>query len=988
MKKQLQKFKLLAVFLAMAGILLSGSAFSAVINLSGSLTVTTTGANPANTIATPPAGVLVTAQRFSGVTGFIVGTYPAYTDAAGNYAFTGLPISGADSYVVRASAALYYGAPSIHYTATQAGIALTLVFNKFGFNGGNGAFPLWEQFLSSATLDGINLVDGDQIGVFDGVKCVGLMIFNGGLVTSNVFDPTNNLISYSTLSGAGLPAGYTPGAASSYQLWVHGAPLVSPAVVTPVRSNIDGVSYLFNTFPPTGIYTHSETSLDFTTGLPFLVTIHVTDASSLAVINDATVKISKGGTLLYTLTTGIAGDYTTDPTVTPGTYIITVTRAGYVTANVTVVYTVPPVVSNVALTPSGSISGHVVLAGTGAGIGNATVTLTPGGATALTDMYGGFTITGLSDGSYTLAATKAGFTSGNGAAVVAGGLPTTGVLLTLNAYTGHFTPVSGDPSKTWTVYLSQAKIDGADMAIGDEIEILDNTNGFPCGTYVITSGLTPGTALSHDMIAFRWVSGTTGFTAGNPYTFKCWQKSSGTEFFLNNFTVETPSSWTNHDACPDLLSATYYTTVTLNFTAQNPAAVQQIINLNPGINWISSYIVHNTTDMASIIPASKLSSQNGNGSANTGSKIQTIKNTAGLSFLVTGYSAGPPVVPGTWTNNIGAWVNTEGYIFTMNSTTTLTIQGTRIDPATVIALNNVGNPNSFFMVGNLLSSPVNAATAFSELLTGGLLDPAFTLYIKNSAGRMFWNISGSLVNNIGSIIPGEGYQFLVTANATPNFRLHATKSAELNQEDYTASHFRVSGNAADNVFTIYVRTTDFVAGDEIAAFAGDKLVGATKLVSQTGKFDNPVPAFMALSTGEGFRAGDPITLRGWSATENKEYTVTYTLDNSDGAYYNTVYPNVDGQFCIATVTKSTLGINDASAIVANIYPNPAHDYLKVVADRTIDKLTLMNIMGQKVAEKSVDASSAQLNTSNIKAGVYFLRIECNGQVSTQKVVIQ
>ncbi|MEI7425142.1 MAG: carboxypeptidase-like regulatory domain-containing protein, partial [Candidatus Staskawiczbacteria bacterium] len=668
----------------------------------------------------------------------IVGTYPAYTDGTGAFTFTGLPISGTDYYFVRASAALYYGAPSAPLTANTAGLALTLVFNKFGFNGGNGAFPLWEQFLSSATLDGINLVDGDQIGVFDGGKCVGLMILNGGLVTSNVFDPTNNLISYSTLSGVALPAGYTPGAGSSYQLWVHGSGVVSPATVVPVRANIDGVSYLLNAFPPAGIYTHSETSLDFTTGLPFIVTIHVTDANTLLAINDATVKISKGGTLLYTLTTGVAGDYATPATITPGTYSITVTRAGYTTASATVPYTVATV-TNIPLSPTGSISGHVVLAGTGDGIGNATVTATLGvvTTTALTDMYGGFTISGLSDGSYTLAATKTGFTTGNGAAVVAGGLATTGVLLTLNAYTGHFTPVTGDPAKTWTVYLSQAQIDGADMAIGDEIEILDNTNGFPCGTYVITSGLTPGTALSHDMIAFRWVSGTTGFTAGNPYTFKCWQKSSGTEFFLNNFTVETPSSWSNHDACPDLLSATYYTTVKLNFTAQDPSAVQQIINLNTGINWISSYIIHNTTQLTSIIPASKLSGVNGTGSSNTGSKIQSIKNTAGLSFAVTSYA--PPGDPGTWTNAIGAWVNTEGYIFTMNSATTLTIQGTRIDPATLIALNNAGNPNSFFMVGNLLSSPVNAATAFSELLGGGLLDPAYTLYIKNSAGRMFWN---------------------------------------------------------------------------------------------------------------------------------------------------------------------------------------------------------------------------------------------------------
>ena len=151
MKTQLQKMKMLTVLLAVAGMLFSGSAFAA-IAISGSLAVTATGANTANTIANHPLGVLVTALRYSGTPAVVVGSYPTYTNAAGNYAFSGLPISGSDYYVVRASAALYYGAPynnggDTHITANTAGANLTLVFNKFAFNGGSGSFPLWEQFL-------------------------------------------------------------------------------------------------------------------------------------------------------------------------------------------------------------------------------------------------------------------------------------------------------------------------------------------------------------------------------------------------------------------------------------------------------------------------------------------------------------------------------------------------------------------------------------------------------------------------------------------------------------------------------------------------------------------------------------------------------------------------------------------------------------------------------------------------------------------------
>ena len=988
MKTQLQKMKMLTVLLAVAGMLFSGSAFAA-IAISGSLAVTATGANTANTIANHPLGVLVTALRYSGTPAVVVGSYPTYTNAAGNYAFSGLPISGSDYYVVRASAALYYGAPynnggDTHITANTAGANLTLVFNKFAFNGGSGSFPLWEQFLSSATIDGANLVDGDQIGVWDASSSqyVGLMIITGGLVTSNVFDQTNNLVSYSKLSGAGNPAGYTSGAASAYRLWLLGAGAYSGAV-SAVRSNIDGVCWMTNFFPTTGLYAHSVTSLQFYTGTLRKLSGKVKDAFTTLNINGATVTC--GG---YSFISAGTGDYDLGTNFVDGTsYSVTASLTGYtsgtesgtISGNTT---------KNILLTPKGGISGHVVLAGSGDGVAGVTVTATYDAYTssAVTDVYGGYAISGISNYTYTLSATKPHYTTGNSSAVVANGTITTGVDLTISYSESLWADVTGDPDKTWTIYLAQAKLNGVDLAPNDEIAVFDNSFGKIAGRYTLTGVLTSGAALSHDMIAFEDIglSGQ-GYTVNSPYTFKCYQRSTSTIYYLESFSIDPArSSWTDADHAPSASNPTKYTTVALNFTNVDPSNYSQSIYLKQGINWVSSFIAHNTADMVSIFPAG---SSWWAGAAHTGgdnidSYLQSIKNTAGNFVWVNNVSG--PVIG----NAIGNWVNTEGYVFTMNYSKTLTITGTRIDPATVIDLNNIAKPAAFFLVGNLLTNPINAATAFSELLSGGALNPTYTQYIKNSAGRMFWNIGGVLVNNIGNIVPGEAYQFLVTAGAHPNFRLHSTKSGALVTEDYNATHFQVSGNAADNVFTVYVKTSDFAAGDEIAAFDGTTLVGATKLISTSGTFDNPIPAFMTLSTGEGYKVGNPITLKAWSASENKEYDVTYTLDNTDGAYYNTVYPNGDGKFCIATVTKGALGINDASPVVANVYPNPAHEYLKVVADRTIDNIYLMNIVGQKVAGKSVNGTSTQLNLSGITSGVYFLRIECNGQVSTQKVLIQ
>ncbi len=1004
MKKQLQKFKLLAVFLAIAGMLLSSYSYSAV-SISGTLTISSNSTN----YPIGPSGIQIVAQKIKA--GNVIGTYSAYTNTSLQYAFGGLPdLATGETYSVRASVNLFYGLPEVISTLGSGSYTknLFIIFNKAGFEGGNGGFPLWEQFLSSASYSGTQLGDGDQIAIYNDLactQCVGVIIFTSGLVTSNVFDPANKLIAYSTLAaipgGNQFPAGYSSGNVSYYKLWkLVGAVYTAYTDVTPARFNIDGVCYLENTFPGAGLYVHSVTSLDFgVSAYNAQFTINDSWSGATSYINGANVQLLKNGTVLFSGLTNASGQVTLS-NVADGNYTLVISKAGYTTLTKASygIHNAGPYPE--ALSPTGAISGNITEAGTGTGIVQALVTVIDASGksqTALTGMYGSYTIGSLSNGAYYVTAQKTGsYNLSSTNTLVSSGLTTNGVNLALTPADSHFDAVSGDPLQTWTIYLAQARIGSNDLVAGDEIAIFDVNGGTQtiAGKYKLVEVLTPGTALNHDMVAFKLVTppNSTGFVPGRAYTFQCYQKSTTNYYGLGSFSIDATSSWIDKDHSPDASSTlTKYSIVTLNFLDYNPSNVQQNIYLRQGVNWISSYITPAASLFQEIIPPTHyLWAGNGPGtwSANTGSPLQYVQDDWGTQFgVTTNYVAGPPVVPTALTNNItyyagGKWNNKAGYMFYMNSANSLIITGTRYDAST-----NIHVAPGFWFVGNLLGNSINAATAFKQLITAGTLSSSVN-YIKNSDGRMFWMIGGTLVNNIGNVIPGQAYQFFVAPGAGVDFVYQTTKSGDLVDEDYSTSHFIVNGNAGDKVFTIYVKTSDFTAGDEIAAFDGDKLVGSTKLISTTGTFSNPIPAFMTLTTGEGFVPGHAYTLKAWNASENKEYDVTFTLENTDGAYYNTVYPNSDGKFCIATVKKSTLGINDASGIVANIYPNPAHDYLKVVADRTIDKLTLMNIMGQKVAEKSVDASTAQLNTSSIKAGVYFLRIECNGQVSTQKVVIQ
>ena len=980
----------------MAGMLLTTTVFAAV-TLSGHLTITP-GTASASNIPTNP-GVLINANFYHQVNGiyYSQGQYQAHTDASGNFSITGLPdISAPDYYQVRAyvSNNLFYCAPSAHYGVTTTGIPLTAVFNQAGFNGGDGAFPIWEQFLSNATYSGSPLIDGDQIAIYKTstytpANCVGLLILNGPLNSNNVFDPSNNLVAYSMLPGGG--AGYAPGTQSYYQVFHSGSTI---NVVTPVYYNIDGACYPGPNFPST--YRHSVTSLDFGATV-YTVTFHVYDAWSLSPshvnLSGANVQLTRNNVVLFSGLTNGSGNITFNG-VSDATYTLTISKNGFITS-VNTSYPIhassPPSPSNeVPLTPSGGISGNIIEAVTGNGIVGANVTIQDAQGNFIpivTGMYGSYTYTGLSDGAYYITAQKANYFLGSLNTQVTNGVVTNGVNITLTpGNTSNFPAITGDPLQTWTIYLAQARIGGYDLVAGDEIAIFDNSNPSSpaiAGKYTLVEVLTPGTALNHDMVAFKFVSDLpmpvgTGFTPGDPYTFQCYQKSTGKKFGLSSLTIDLASNWTDLTQCPPSdQTTTKFSIVTLNFLNYDPTNSQQPIYLRQGVNWVSSYITpaHPAFD-AIFSSGSPLLSTPGpaSGIGNTYSPLCYIMDDWGLYFRW--------IVP-AWNNGIGSWDNKSGYVFYMNQDAqSFTMTGTRVDPTTSIHV-----ASGYWFVGDLLSNPVNANIAFKNLITGGALN-SNVYYIKNQDGRMLWMIGSTLVNNIGNVVPGQAYQFYVGGSGV-NFVYQTTKSDESgNSEDYSTTHFLVNGNAADNVFTIYVKTSDFVTGDEIGAFDGTKLVGATKLISKTGNFDNPVPSFITLSTGEGYVPGHPFTLKGWSASENKEYNVSFTLENSLGAYYNTVFPSSNGLFGIADVKKSALGINENSPIVANVFPNPAHDYLKIIADRNIDRVSLLNIVGQVVAQKPVDGSSYQLSLSGINPGIYFLKIEANGQVSTQKVVIQ
>jgi len=111
----------------------------------------------------------------------------------------------------------------------------------------------------------------------------------------------------------------------------------------------------------------------------------------------------------------------------------------------------------------------------------------------------------------------------------------------------------------------------------------------------------------------------------------------------------------------------------------------------------------------------------------------------------------------------------------------------------------------------------------------------------------------------------------------------------------------VIGDPAENTWSIYINSAvlnglSLVAGDEIAIFDGDKIVGSKILtVTPTPEtvFDTELVAFSTLFAGPGYVAGNPVTMKVWQAAINKESEIcnfTYQ-DPYNEAWIQPVFPS-------------------------------------------------------------------------------------------------
>lgn len=81
------------------------------------------------------------------------------------------------------------------------------------------------------------------------------------------------------------------------------------------------------------------------------------------------------------------------------------------------------------------------------------------------------------------------------------------------------------------------------------------------------------------------------------------------------------------------------------------------------------------------------------------------------------------------------------------------------------------------------------------------------------------------------------------------------------------------------------------------------------------------------------------------------------------------------------------GIEENDDVTIAVYPNPAHDFIKINVGANNDspvQCDLYSVTGQRV----LSSTENEINVSELESGIYFVRVNCGEKVFTERVIIK
>jgi len=236
--------------------------------------------------------------------------------------------------------------------------------------------------------------------------------------------------------------------------------------------------------------------------------------------------------------------------------------------------------------------------------------------------------------------------------------------------------------------------------------------------------------------------------------------------------------------------------------------------------------------------------------------------------------------PTGWVNNLGSIQATEGYKIILANDCSLQVTGQLIDLPLTISLTRGWNFISFPRADQL-----DAMSVIRDLIDQNKL-----VKIQDEQGNSIenWGAFGGWINDIGNFLPGKAYKIKMNSNGELTYLQNYPKSTVIPMQSEKPDYFftAVEGNGTDhmNINLVGLNESGISVGDELAAFDGERCVGAIK-INENHLISGIVSLISSYSTlvehSDGFTEGHSIQLKSWNKLSGLQSDIQIELINGD-----------------------------------------------------------------------------------------------------------
>ena len=136
-----------------------------------------------------------------------------------------------------------------------------------------------------------------------------------------------------------------------------------------------------------------------------------------------------------------------------------------------------------------------------------------------------------------------------------------------------------------------------------------------------------------------------------------------------------------------------------------------------------------------------------------------------------------------------------------------------------------------------------------------------------------------------------------------------------------------------------------------------------------------VSLYVATSTGSAFLEASTASVVGYDHAFSTDGGVSWNANVGWESVYN-----------FAGDCTSILATSDNDIEGFSYYPNPANNVINLSAQDNIERVAVYNILGQKVIDQNINATSSQLDVTNLTTGTYLMEVSVDGKTATYKIV--